>query len=87
MSAAEISSDRTYVAAISPYLRRFPFAKNVVLELRAESINITNTPNFAKPNATVTAYGGTSNPAGRNVATSGGGFGSITNTAFGYSGR
>ncbi len=63
-----------------------PLREGVQLELRAECFNITNTPNFAKPNATITAYAGT-NPAGGNVALPSGGFGSITSTAFGYSGR
>ena len=56
------------------------------LELRAECINITNTPNFAKPNFTIAAYAG-SVAAGGAVPTTAGGFGTITNTAFGYSGR
>ncbi len=67
--------------------KTLPIREGVQLELRAECINITNTPNFAKPNATITTYAGTSSPAGGNLATSSGGFGSITNTAFGYSGR
>ena len=52
------------------------------IELRAESFNITNTPNFAQPNNTITSYAGPGN-----TATNAGGFGTITSTAFGYAGR
>ncbi len=60
--------------------------EDVHLELRAECFDFTNTPNFAAPNSTITAYAGT-NAAGGNVATQAGGFGSITGTVFGYPGR
>ncbi len=62
--------------------------EGVSLELRAECFNFTNTPNFAAPNSTITAYAPSANPAaGGSVATAAGGFGSINSTVFGYSGR
>ncbi len=88
-----------------PHLRRgdlslfktIPIREGINLELRAECINITNTPNFDRPNHTITQY---SNPAGLtpaqiaaesapggNVPTAAGAFGNITNTLPGYSGR
>ena len=58
------------------------------LELRAECLNFTNTPNFAQPNRTISSYGTIANAAaGGAPATTAGGFGSITNTVFNYSGR
>ena len=56
--------------------REIPIYHNVQLELRAECINFTNTPNFAKPITTLTAYGSTS-----------GGFGQVNSTLYGYQGR
>ena len=67
--------------------KTIPVREGVQLELRAECINFTNTPNFAKPNFSIAGYTGAANAAGGNVASSAGGFGSITSTAFGYSGR
>ncbi len=72
-----------------PHLRRgdlslfktLPVREGVKLELRAECFNFTNTPNFAQPNAIIAAYGSTGVPLTTN------GFGSITSTAYGYSGR
>ena len=73
-----------------PHLRRgdlslfkvIPIREALHLELRAECINFTNTPNFAQPNRTIAQYlpSGVANPTA-------GGFGSITNTVFNYSGR
>ncbi len=60
--------------------KTIPVREGLKLELRAECFNFTNTPNFAQPNATITAYSGTM-PLTTN------GFGSITSTAFGFSGR
>ncbi len=67
--------------------KTIPLPENVRLELRAECFDFTNTPNFAAPNSTITAYAGNTNAAGGNVATAAGGFGSITGTVFGYPGR
>ncbi len=67
--------------------KTIPLPENVRLELRAECFDFTNTPNFAAPNNTITAYAGNTNAAGGNVATATGGFGSITGTVFGYPGR
>ena len=67
-------------------IKTIPLRENFHLELRAECFDFTNTPNFAAPNSTITAYAGT-NAAGGNVATAAGGFGSITSTVFGYPGR
>ena len=72
-----------------PHLRRgdlslfktVPIREGVNLELRAECFNFTNTPNFAQPNAVISAYGSTGVPLTTN------GFGTITSTAYGYSGR
>ncbi len=47
------------------------------LELRAECINFTNTPNFSKPASTIASY----------ASLTAGGFGSVTSTLPGYSGR
>ena len=68
--------------------KTIPLPENVQLELRAECFNFTNTPNFAPPNSTITAYAPSANAAaGGSLATNSGGFGTITNTVFGYSGR
>ena len=53
--------------------RDIPLHDLLRLELRAECFNITNTPNFSNPNA--------------DLAGQTGAFGSITSTAFGFSGR
>ena len=88
-----------------PHLRRgdlslfktVPIREGLMLELRAECFNFTNTPNFAQPSAVITAYDGAgvplnsiprpipNSPTGAFYSTSP--FGSITSTAFGYSGR
>ena len=60
--------------------------EQVRMELRAECFNFTNTPNFAKPASTILAYSPT-NAAGLNVASGAGGFGSVSSTLAGYSGR
>ena len=60
----------------------------VQLELRAECFNFTNTPNFATPNSTITGYApSTNSAAGGSLATAAGGFGTITGTVFGFTGR
>ncbi len=65
-----------------------PIRDTLHLELRAECINFTNTPNFAQPNRTIVQYAAIPNAAaGGAPATQAGGFGSITNTVFNYSGR
>ncbi len=65
-----------------------PIRDALHLELRAECINFTNTPNFAQPNHVIAQYGTIANAAlGGAPATTAGGFGSITNTVFNYSGR
>ena len=72
-----------------PHLRRgdlslfktIPVREGVKLELRAECFNFTNTPNFAQPNSIIAGFTATGAPQTTN------GFGSITGTAFGYSGR
>ena len=65
-----------------------PIRDALHLELRAECLNFTNTPNFAQPNHTIAAYGTVANAAaGGAPATTAGGFGSITNTVFNFSGR
>ena len=61
--------------------KTIPVRERLKLELRAECFNFTNTPNFAQPNAVIAGFGQTGAPVTSN------GFGSITSTAFGYSGR
>ena len=82
-----------------PHLRRgdlslfktIPVREGLRLELRAECFNFTNTPNFAQPSSVITGYDSAGVPlnaiprAIANNATSP--FGSITGTAYGYSGR
>ena len=78
-----------------PHLRRgdlslfktIPVREGVKLELRAECFNFTNTPNFAQPNAVISGYGPSTGAQPTGVPTVANGFGSITSTAFGYSGR
>ena len=83
-----------------PHLRRgdlslfktIPIHEGTQLELRAECLNITNTPNFDRPNHTITQYNTVGlTPAqiapGGFSALSTSGFGTITNTLAGYSGR
>ncbi len=72
-----------------PHLRRgdlsifktIPVRERLKLELRAECFDFTNTPNFAQPNAVIAGYSATGVPLTTN------GFGSITSTSFGSSGR
>ena len=66
--------------------KTIPIREGVQLELRAECINFTNTPNFARPASTIAAYAPT-NGAGLNVASGAGGFGNVNSTLAGYSGR
>ena len=72
-----------------PHLRRgdlslfrtFPIHDKLQLELRAECIDFTNTPNFAKPGTNITGESATG------VPTTAGGFGQVTSTLFGFVGR
>ncbi len=72
-----------------PHLRRgdlslfktIPIRDGVQLELRAECIDFTNTPNFSKPGTNISSE----NLAG--APTTAGGFGQVTSTLFGYVGR
>ena len=72
-----------------PHLRRgdlslfktIPIHDNVQLELRAECIDFTNTPNFSKPGTNITGE------SAAGVPTSAGGFGQVTSTLFGFVGR
>ncbi len=65
----------------------FPIHEALRGQLRTECFNITNTPNFALPNANITAYASTADANGRFLATSAGGFGTITATSPGSAGR
>ena len=75
-----------------PHLRRgdlslfktIPIHDNIKLELRAECIDFTNTPNFSKPGTNITGevpVNGVATP------TNAGGFGQVTSTLFGFVGR
>ena len=72
-----------------PHLRRgdlslfktIPIHESLQLELRAECIDFTNTPNFAKPGTNITGESATG------VPTTAGGFGQVTSTLFGFVGR
>ena len=66
---------------ILSFFKTIPVREGVKLELRAECFNFTNTPNFDQPNAVISSYSAAGVPLTTN------GFGSITSTAFGYSGR
>jgi len=55
------------------------------LSFRAEAYNITNTPNFALPNAAISSWTVKDNPAG--IPTSAGAFGQITATNIGFTPR
>ena len=78
-----------------PHLRRgdlslfktIPVREGVKLELRAECFNFTNTPNFAQPNAVISGYSPSTGAQPTGAPTVTNGFGTITQTAFGYSGR
>ena len=77
-----------------PHLRRgdlslfktVPLHERASLELRAECLNITNTPNLDRPAHTIGGFTSVG-AAGGGTATNAAGFGSITNTVAGYSGR
>ena len=72
-----------------PHLRRgdlslfktIPIHENLQLELRAECIDFTNTPNFSKPGTNI------SSESAAGVPTTAGGFGQVTSTLFGFVGR
>ena len=81
-----------------PHLRRgdlslfktIPVREGVKLELRAECFNFTNTPNFAQPNAIITSYDSNGVPYNgipRGAAGTTSPFGTISSTAYGFSGR
>jgi hypothetical protein len=58
-------------------LKELPIREAATLQFRAECFNISNTPNFAFPNASVSSYG----PDGIALGgQNGGGFGTITST-------
>jgi hypothetical protein len=67
--------------------KTIPIREGVHLELRAECFNITNTPNFATPNRTISAYAGASSATGGALPSSTIGLGSITSTVYNYNGR
>ena len=67
--------------------KTIPIREGVHLELRVESFNITNTPNFATPNRTISAYSGASSAIGGALPSATTGLGSITSTVYNYNGR
>lgn len=67
--------------------KTFPLHDAFALQFRAECFNLSNTANFAQPNGTISSYSQTPDATGRYEATSAGGFGTITSTAAGTSGR
>ena len=67
--------------------KTFPLYRETSLQFRAEVFNVTNTASFAAPNASISAYSGPSSATGGAVATSAGGFGSVTSTAVNFSPR
>jgi hypothetical protein len=67
--------------------KTFPIHEALALQLRAECFNLSNTPSFAQPNANISAYSSIPDTNGRFEATSAGGFGTITSTAAGSTGR
>jgi hypothetical protein len=68
-------------------IRTFPIHEAIAAQLRVECFNFTNTPNFGAPNTTIASYSATPDASGNYEATTAGGFGTITTTATGYSGR
>jgi hypothetical protein len=60
--------------------KSFPLAERFKLQFRAEVFNLTNTPSFANPNATLL-------PTGLGLGTQAGGFGTITATNANYTPR
>ena len=79
----------------APHLRRgdislvksFALYHELAAQLRVECFNITNTPNFGNPSTTIGSYSTTPDANGNFIATASGGFGTITTTATGFSGR
>ena len=63
----------------------FTFAEKYKLSFRAEAYNITNTPNWALPNAVISGWTVSRSPAG--VPTTAGAFGQITATNIGFTPR
>jgi hypothetical protein len=78
-----------------PHLRRgdlslfktVPVHDSLSAQFRVECFNITNTPNFAQPNSAIASYNATPDANGNFEGTNATNFGTITSTAFGYSGR
>ena len=68
-------------------LKEIPVVDKIRAQFRAECFNITNTPNFANPGGSITAYNTSPDAAGRYEATNAGNFGVITATPFGLTGR
>lgn len=67
--------------------KTFPIHENLALQFRAECFNLSNTPNFAQPGGTITAYAAAPDANGRYVATNAGNFGKSTSTTAGTAGR
>ena len=63
----------------------FTFTEKYKLSFRAEAYNITNTPNFALPNAVISSWTVSRSPAG--IPTNAGAFGQITATNIGFTPR
>jgi hypothetical protein len=63
----------------------FTFAEKYRLSFRAEAYNITNTPQFALPNAAISSWTVKDNPAG--IPTNAGAFGQITASNVGFTPR
>jgi hypothetical protein len=67
--------------------KTLPIHENLALRLRAECLNISNTPNFAQPSGAINSYASTPDTNGNYVATGAGNFGISTSTAPGSSAR
>jgi hypothetical protein len=63
----------------------FTIAERYKLSFRAEAYNITNTPNFALPNSSISSWTVSRQPSG--TPTSAGAFGQITSTNIGFTPR
>jgi hypothetical protein len=63
----------------------FPIKESVKLQFRVETFNLTNTPSFAQPGATISGW--TSSNAATAVPTQAGNFGKITATSVFYTPR
>ena len=67
--------------------KTLPLHDALVLQLRAECFNISNTANFAQPGGTISSYSATPDANGRLEATSANNFGVSTSTAAGSAAR